>query len=81
MEADELVLDDVVDDALGEELDEVAVVDVLVLEVVEEVEVLVAEGAKVAVRAPAPLATKVVEAEDWFAKAMLPGLESHPEKT
>jgi hypothetical protein len=80
-EVDKIVVDADVD--VPEEVVDDAVVEALVLEEVVEEEVVVVElleGAKVAVSLPGPFATKLVEGADRFVRAMLPELETHPEK-
>ena len=78
---DEVAEADVVDVPV-EVVEDVMVEAVVVEEVVEEevVEMEELEGAKVAVSVPGPLATRVVEAADRFARAMAPELGAHPEK-
>jgi hypothetical protein len=69
-----------------DEVDEVEVVDdaveLLVPEVLVDEDVVeeVLEGSNVAVSVPGPFAVKVVAAADWFARARVPELETHPEK-
>jgi len=53
---------------------------VVVLEEVDVLDVVVAEGAKAAVSMSGPVTMAVVVAEVWFARPVFPVLESHPAK-